>query len=65
MKDKAGEAPQSGFFFPLTAAQRFNLHAPPNGTLANAVYIPHVAAMKFTGDYVMSKVRSRNSHVSA
>jgi hypothetical protein len=49
----------SGFYFPLTAAQRFNLDSPPsNGKLANTVYIPHVAALQFSGDYTMSGVRS-------
>lgn len=47
----------SGIYFPLTAAQRFNLNAPPNGTLANGVYVPHVAALQFTGDYTMAGVR--------
>jgi hypothetical protein len=54
MKD---ESLGSGIYFPLTAAQRFNLNAPPNGTLANGVYIPHVAALQFTGDYTMAGVR--------
>jgi hypothetical protein len=57
MKDKTGEAKQAGFYFPLTAAQRFNLNKPPEGTIANAVYLPHIAALQFTGDYTMAKVR--------
>lgn len=64
MKDKSGEeAKQSGYYFPITAAQRFSLDSAPNGTLANAVYIPHVAALQFTGDYTMSKARALQSRI--
>lgn len=55
----------SGYYFPLTAAQRFDLSDPPKGTLANAVYIPHVAAMQFSGDYTMSGVRAPRHRPSA
>ena len=58
MKD---ETRGCGYYFPLTAAQRFDLADPPKGALANAVYIPHVAALQFTGDYTMSGVRASRS----
>ena len=47
----------SGIFFPLTAAQKFAMASPTTtGSLANAVYLPHVAALQFTGDYTMTGV---------
>ena len=57
-KKTPADAKLAGYYFPLTAAQRFNLSAPPKGDLRNGVYLPHVAALQFTGDYTMSKVRS-------
>lgn len=55
------DAKLAGYYFPLTAAQRFNLNAAPNGELRNGVYLPHVAALQFAGDYTMSKVHYSNS----
>jgi hypothetical protein len=43
-------------YFPITAAQFFDLSSPPKGTLKNGVYIPYVAALQFLGDYEMKGV---------
>ena len=48
----------AGFFFPITAAQLFNLNSAPKGEIANGVYIPHVFALRFIGEYTMEKARS-------
>lgn len=46
----------AGFFFPVTAAQVFNLNDAPQGEISNGVYIPHVFALRFVGEYTMQKV---------
>jgi hypothetical protein len=59
MKD---EAAGTGSFFPITAAQRFELLEGSRGSIRNAVYIPFIATLQFGGSYEMKGVRLLFSH---
>jgi hypothetical protein len=54
MKD---ESAGSGSFFPVTAAQRFDLQEEATGVITNSVHLPFIAAMQFGGSYEMKGVR--------
>ena len=54
-KDTKGTGIGSGFFFPLAAAQRWDLTA---DSVQNGIYLSHVAALVFKGKMVIKVRRS-------
>ena len=53
MKDSKGTGVGSGRYFPLAAAQRWDLAA---DSIQNGVYLSHLAALEFMGKMVITKV---------
>ena len=54
VKDAKGTGVGSGRYFPLAAAQRWDLAA---DSIQNGVYLSHLAALEFMGKMVITKVR--------